>query len=58
MMTVLSAALLPVAILLEFVWRVRSVDEDGNLHPSLREQAIADRYRRAAAKQKARESKS
>lgn len=32
---------------LELIWRARPVDEHGNLHPSLREQAMAERYCRA-----------
>ena len=34
------ALLLPVAVVLELMWRGRHVDEHGNLLPSLREQAM------------------
>jgi len=39
--------LLPFAVVLELAWRSRTIDEHGNLRPSLREQAMAERYRRA-----------
>ena len=44
MMEVLCSILIPVAVALEIVWRIRRVDKQGRLRPSLRERAIAERF--------------